>query len=325
VELKEVQKSLRAKGILCVSVNQLRMVKACGRQWKVLKSGENDIGEESDALHFVVGTATHEFLDKFHTGAGLEASLAAFRGKILRPPSPDPDFYVDNLPDHEVERATALVLAYAAHEAVRLDGFGGLREAEVQFPRDDSDEEINRYTLGFVATCDGSEVRVVLCGRIDGVANDGTVLEHKTAKSLEVLDASDAAIDEQASAMLWAESRRRGEHADALTFNVLQKSAHKFQPRDNGETAHAFGARILAEMQASPARYFKRVQTLRTREQLGEWADSVVEIAHLMVNGPWIPARKGSWDGPCKRCKLRDACISWHDLDRRRAILHGLA
>lgn len=326
MDLKDVQTSLRAKGILPISVNQLRMFKSCGRQWKVLKSGDHDIGEESDAMHFRIGTAVHEFLDKFHTGAGLEASIAAFKAKLLRPPSDDPDVFIDNLPDSEVERTLALVTAYAAFELARLDGFGGLAEAEVQFPLDDSDEEIERYTVGFVKARERAElVRVVLCGRIDGIAANGTVLEHKTAKTLDALNAADAALDEQASAMLWAQSKRTNAWADSLVFNVLQKSAHKFQPRENGETAKAFGARILAVMQASPASYFARVQTFRRREQLLDWQASALDVAWLMVDGPWIPAFKGSWEGPCRRCKLRDACISWHDLDRRNMILRGLS
>ena len=315
---------------LFVSVSQLKTFKTCPRRWflqsreKLQKAGQ----VEGDALR--IGKAFHAAMEVLHgprepeNSGRLAAALDRARMEMRDTEVVEIDGFEFGAEDAwESARVAGMVRAYAAFEMTRGDGLGVLESTERGFPDFESAGEKNALTLGVVQSPDGP-VRIVLTGRWDGADKRMGVVEHKTAGRSDAVTIEDLAVDEQVSGMCWAATQLYGRSCLSAVYNVVVKPEIKYKPRGIEETPADFEARITKHMLDSPGRHFVRMLATRTPAALEQWRQDAVEAATQMVNGPWWPALRGSWDGPCRHCEFRPLCESWHDKERVRALKAGL-
>lgn len=324
---------------LFVSVSQLKRFKTCQRLWD-FESRQKLVPKDasrSDALAF--GSAIHDGLEHFHGPNGpaegrLAVALKALDGSLGDEVMQIGDWDIPTVDPYERARVRGTMRAYAAYENRRSDwpAVGVLKSTERGFPDFDAaaavkNAEIEKLTLGWVRDHEGGRVRVVLTGRWDGYGTEqmDAVVEHKTMSSADAVRIEDLAIDEQVSGMCWAASRLYDRAVGDCVYNMIVKPSWKAKPRGKEESPDEFEFRVAEQMLQETGKYFPRLHAVRTPEALEAWRESVLIAAEQMVSGKYTPALRGSWDGPCRptRCNFHEVCASWHNQQRREALLAG--
>lgn len=330
-----------------ISVSRLGRWKECPRRYFLERRWEPTVG--STAL--ILGSAYHKFLETFHgpgdasredrLADGLDAfedELAAKSGSLLDTLVFDGEaIEMSDADSFEAAKARGLLRAYAAHEAVRIDGRLGVllgveREfpARTEVPEADADEEYrgkfvryDRDELGSLTLgIDDDGTPIILRGIWDGdrYDDDGArgVVEHKSTGDMQSIAQSNLLLDEQISAMCSAASRLWGHPCTSAAYNVLVKPRHK--PRKN-ETPYEFEYRVQETVQLEPAKYFKRYVAKRSPAFIAAWEQETFEVCKLIRRGVQWGRNKATWGGPCGSCMFVDACAVWHDEKRREDVL----
>lgn len=222
--------------------------------------------------------------------------------------------YIEEL--EPVQKADALVLGSNYHKLIEGLYKNGKLECEDEYSKElamaKAYEKYIYPQFKVKAVEESFEYQIndnhILEGRVDGVAEDGCLVEHKTtsANSLEEYEYN-LQWDEQILAYMLGYNIRQ------IWYTVIRKPTIK---KKANETDEEFFERMIAWYDEDTDAKIRLMQLTRTDEEIEQFKENLIELANIMDNKPYIYRNTQYCNCWGKRCEYSSICLNYDPSER---------